>query len=254
DMIDLSKLDVDFGTVSDEQLKTYCRRDVEIIKTVMLQYIDFIESHDLGKFSLTRAAQSFAAYRHRFMDTKINIHTDQDIIDLEQNAYIGARCECFRFGIQEAGPFLSLDINSMYPYVMKMFRYPCRLINYRKNVPLDLAKDILLKFACVADVHLETDVPVYAVKHEQRVSFPVGSFRTFLCTGGLQEAMTRGHLKKIYRMSVYQKDDLFTQYVDFFYNLRSESKQENNPVYVRMLKLFLNSLYGKFAQWQPETI
>jgi len=253
-MIGLPKLDVNFDTVSNEDLKVYCRRDVEIIKTVMLQYINFIESNDLGKFSLTRAAQSFAAYRHRFMETKISIHTDRDIVDLEQAAYIGGRCECFRFGIQEGGPFLSLDINSMYPYVMKMFQYPCRLINYRKDPPLNLVREILMKFACVADVHIETDVPVYAVKHEEKVSFPVGSFRTFLCTGGLQEAMNRGHLKKVYRMSVYKKSDLFTGYVDFFHNLRLESKQENNPVYVKMLKLFLNSLYGKFGQWQPETI
>ena len=119
EMIGLPKLDIDFGQATDAERKIYCRRDVEILKVAMLQYIAFLEEHDLGRFSPTRAAQAFAAYRHRFMDAKINIHSDPEIIALEQKAYIGGRCECFSLGIQKGGPFISLDINSMYPYVMK---------------------------------------------------------------------------------------------------------------------------------------
>lgn len=254
DMVGLPKLDVDFDDVSDDQLKTYCHRDVEIIKVAMVQYLDFIESNDLGKFSLTKSSQSFAAYRHRFMDVKINLHSYPVVIDLESKAYIGARCECFRLGIQDGGPFVSLDINSEYPFVMKAQRYPCRLVNFRIDPPLDLVNEILLKFACVAEVHLDTDTPIYAVRQNNMVVFPVGCFKTFLCTGGLLEAARRGHLKRVYALAIYEKADLFSRYVDFFYNLRMKSKKAKNPAYVKMLKFFLNSLYGKWAQWQPETV
>lgn len=39
----------------------------------------------------------------------------------------------------------------------------------------------------------------------------------------------------------------FVQYVDYFYKERLRAKSEGNKVYDKMAKLFMNSLYGKFA-------
>ncbi|MBA7547091.1 hypothetical protein ES705_39493 [subsurface metagenome] len=254
DMIDLPKLDIDFNNASDEALSVYCRRDVEIIKRVMGDYMAFVESHDLGKFAMTRAAQSLAAYRHRFMNQKIYIHSDEDIIALEEKAYVGGRTECFSLGIQSGGPFITLDVNSMYPYVMRQFQYPYQLVDYKEHVSQDHLDEILRKYSCVGQVKVSTEEPIYAVHHNGKIIFPVGEFETFLCSGGLKEALKRGHILNISKLSVYRHADLFSAYVDYFYGLRRAFQDENNPIYTRVLKLFLNSLYGKFAQWQPETI
>ncbi|NVM22323.1 MAG: hypothetical protein HWN68_11155 [Desulfobacterales bacterium] len=251
-VVGLEKLDVDFETSSREELITYCRRDVEIIKLAMERYYEFIKIYDLGRFSLTRASQAFNAYRHRFMDTKIYIHTNERAVELERKAYMGGRVECFRFGEQGGGPFVSLDINSMFPYIMKNVPLPVRLVDYRKNPPLDIVTDGLKKYLMIAHVSLDTGTPLYAVYRSGKVVFPTGRFKAYVCTPLLTEAMSGGHLVDIHELSAYEPGSLFGSYVDFFYALKTRYKQEANPIYERMAKIFLNSLYGKFAQWKPK--
>ncbi|GAH94157.1 unnamed protein product, partial [marine sediment metagenome] len=82
------------------------------------------------KFSITKASQAFCAYRFRFMDHKIYIHNDVTVQNLERSAYIGGRVECFRLGKIPGKQFVSMDINSMYPFVMKAEKYPYELVSY----------------------------------------------------------------------------------------------------------------------------
>jgi hypothetical protein len=245
----LEKLEANFDSISRDDLSAYCRRDVEIIKRATTLYFEFIKANDLGRFSLTRASQAFNAYRHRFMNTRIYIHTNEKATALERSAYMGGRVECFRFGEQKGGPFLSLDVNSMFPYIMKNVPLPIRLIDYRSNPPLDIVEKGLNKFCMVAHVMLDTKEPLYAVRRHFKVIFPTGRFNAYVCTPLLTEAMKRGHLLKIHHLSAYEQGSLFGEYVDFFYALKQKYKEEGNAILERTAKIFLNSLYGKFAQW-----
>lgn len=252
--VGLPKLDIDFEESTESELSIYCRRDVEIIKKAMEFYYKFIIKHDLGKFSLTRASQAFSSYCYRFMYRKIYIHSDETVQKLERDAYMGGRVECFRLGEIKGSDFVLLDYNSMFPYVMKIMDVPVKLINYRIEPDLRLVNDILKTFCVVAEVDVKTDVPIYALRNDGKTIFPVGDFRCFLCTEGLKEALLRGHVKKVIRLAVYQKDKIFSEYVDFFYGLKRKYKQEKNDIMVKMTKIFLNSLYGKFAQKCPVQI
>lgn len=252
-MVGLEKFDVDFELDSPEELKDYCHRDVEIIKRVMEQYFEFIVENDLGRFSMTKASQAFNAYRHRFMKKRIYVHDSPEVIELERSSYIGGRVECFEIGEIRGGPFLTLDVNSMFPYIMKNTSLPVRLIDYQKDVPLDLLIPYLKKFACIAEVDLETDQPLYAVRSSDKVVFPVGRFRAFLCSPLLQEASRCSHLRAIHRIAIYEQAYIFSEYVDYFYSLRSRYKKEGNMIYESFTKFLLNTLYGKFAQWTPLT-
>ena len=253
-MVNLEKMEVDLDSSSPSEIKNYCHRDVEIIKLAMEMYFDFIQKHELGHFSMTRASQAFSAYRHRFMDHKIYIHEQPEVIELERQAYIGGRCECFELGEIKNGPFLSLDVNSMFPYIMKIVPLPVRLIDYRRDFPLELLQENLKRCCAVAEVSLDTDIPLYAVHLNKKTIFPVGRFRAFLCSALLEEALRRGHLKAIHQIAFYEQGELFTEYVDYFYHLRWLYKNEGNKIFEAIVKLFLNSLYGKFAQWQTKTL
>jgi len=251
DLVGLSKSEVDFTAATDDELSAYCRRDVEILKLAMERYFEFIQSHDLGRFGMTKAAQAFNAFRHRFMSNRIYVHREEPAIDLEEQAYIGGRTECFQLGQVKGGPFVTLDINSMYPYVMKTESFPCRLSAYHDHYDLDRLEKDLCNFDALAEVSIETESPRYAVQGENKVIFPVGRFTAFLCSGGLRLGLACGEIRAVKRIAFYESAPLFKDYVDYFHELRKRYKKEGNRTYEEMVKKFLNSLYGKFGQWRP---
>ncbi len=249
--IDLPKLDIDFGEATLPELKTYCHRDVEILSRAVLEYMRFNKAHDTGNFSLTRASQCFTAFRHRFMESKIYIHRNKAVQQLERAAYFGGRTECFRFGKVPGNDFVSIDVNSMYPFVMKKYRLPTRLVDYYENPGYDRYERCKDSTCQVAKVRVVTDAPWYGVRRNGKLIFPVGEFDCYLSTGGLACAFVNNHLIDIYQMAVYQCQFIFSEYVDYWYDLKVQYKRAGNKSYTRITKIFLNALYGKFGMKKP---
>lgn len=250
-LVGYDKLKVDFDTASDEDLATYCRRDVEILKLAIERYFAFLKEHDLGKFGLTKASQAFNAFRHRFMKTKIFVHSVPDVIELEKDCYMGGRVECFHIGKISREKTVSLDVNSMYPFVMSRYLYPSRFLAYHENYNMKYLPAHLEKFCAVAEVLVDTPEPHFAVRQNGKIIFPVGRFRCYLCTRGLSLALARKYLKGVIAISFYRAEDLFTEYMDFFYDLKSRYDREGNKIYRKLVKYFMNCLYGKFGQFKP---
>lgn len=243
---------VDFEKVSREKLSSYCKRDVEILKRTMEFYFSFILEHDLGKFSYTIPAQAFRAFRHRFMNDRICIHNNFNVKQLERASYMGGRVEAFSWRKQREGPFITLDVNSMYPYVMKKYPYPTQLVAHIRKPSLDRVKDYMINHCVVAETSLSTGDPIYAARFNGKLIFPTGEFITFLTTPGLKLAFEKGHVKEVHQIALYDKAMLFGLYVDFFYALKADYRKQNNGIYATMAKLFLNSFYGKFGQKKVE--
>jgi len=250
-ILGLEKMEVDPKEASEDELIPYCKRDVEIIKRAIEYYISFIQEHDLGKFSFSRAGQAWSAYRHRFMNRKIYVHHDKDVQDLEIRAYAGGRVECFRVGEMPPGEYVHLDINSLYPYIMREVPLPVKLIDYFEGIEPERALGILGKYLAVAEVHVSTPEPLFTLKEGQKVIYPVGDFRCFSTTPVLLQGLSLGYIKHIYRMAVYEGDYIFRDYVDYFYNLRMKYRSESNRIMEAFCKYMLNSLYGKFGQYKP---
>jgi hypothetical protein len=249
----LEKLDFDHDQpFTMEQALVYCHRDVEIMQTAMLAFIKFIEDEELGSFSMTVAGQAFGAYRHRFLKPEtIYIHDDAKAIKTERDAYAGGRTECFHMGKVE-GEVYYVDINSMYPYVMKNKLYPTKLITRWNNCTVKQLRDkIMDSYLICCDVLIHTDIPIFH-KKDKRLIFPVGEYWTSLSTPEIIQALDRGLIKEVKNICIYECDDLFSEYVNYFYNKRLEARELNNEVLSFLYKLFLNVLYGKFGQKKIE--
>jgi len=244
----LPKLDVDFKKSTPSELKTYCKRDVEILVLALKTYLDFLVTHDLGKFSLTKASQAFTAYRTRFMGRKIFIHDNADVQALERAAYMGGRVEAFFIGKARGKEFVSMDINSMYPYVMISEKYPYRLIGYYENPDKEFIRDALNTYAVIAEIEVKTTLAIFAVKHKGKTVFPIGRFSCYVTTKGLIRAFEIGCLIKVKKAAIYRTANLFNSYVNYFHGLRIKYKNESNDIFELLTKYMLNSLYGKFAQ------
>jgi hypothetical protein len=247
-ILGLPKIPVDFKRCSDSRLLDHCRRDVEILDALLLRWFDFIDCHDLGCFSPTRASQSLTAFRHRFMSKKIYIHNNPRAIDIERAAYHGGRTECFHIGSVSGGPFYKLDVNSMYPTMMHAHPVPVRLRGIASSLDVaDLAR-LVNRYALCGLFDVSTDQPAYVVRQGPDTLYPVGNFNTHLCTPEIEYALKYNHIKRGLKVCVYDRAVIFKRYVDYFYKIRQRYKEQGNGLFVQMVKILMNSLYGKFGQ------
>jgi hypothetical protein len=248
ELVGIPKLSVDFDTVSDADLLTYCRRDVEILVRLWVKWFEFLTTHDLGQWYRTLPSQAFGAFRHRFMHHTILIHNHKRALALERQTYHGGRVECLRVGKFTSGPFYKLDVNSMYPYVMRKFTYPTSLVGYEKNVSVAYLYHRLRKYHVVADVTLTTPVAAFPHKVNGHIAYPLGTFRTSLTTEELKLIRETGTIHEVHAVSHYRAAPIFRDYVDYFYPLKASYTADGNATFRAITKGLLNYLYGKFGQ------
>ncbi|GAI81660.1 unnamed protein product, partial [marine sediment metagenome] len=118
---------------------------------------------------------------------------------MERDAYKGGRVECFYLGHLNTEKHYVLDVNSLYPTVMRNNKYPVKYLHIKHNVTLKAFARLLKRKSIVAKVLIETDKPVYGVRRD-RLVFPTGRFWTSLCTPELKYAVKAGHLRKVETM------------------------------------------------------
>lgn len=250
--IGIDKLEMpEFGDNDDDWI-AYCKRDVEVMVKTMKYWIEFLDVNDLGSFGKTLASQAFNTFRHRFMLNDIFIHTNESVTELERRAYHGGRTECFRIGKQPKGEYYNLDVNSMYPSVMRSNEYPTKFIGKLTRVDIPYLKTLLDKFCVIAEVELSTKQPAYAGIINNRLVFPTGTFTTVLTTRELIHAVHHNHVVKCNVAALYEKAIIFDKYVDFFYTKRQEYKSKGQTAFSYLCKLLLNTLYGKLGQRNQE--
>jgi len=245
--IGIPKLVIDFETCSDSYLSTYCKRDVEIELANFKLFIKFLEANSISRLCYTQGSTAMAAYLFGHYHKKIYIHNNKEAIDLERESYRGGRCECFFIGELKNDNYYVLDVNSLYPTVMRQYSYPVKYSKIVTRIGQDSLKTVLGDKAVIAKVLIKTDEPVYAVRRARTI-FPVGRFWVTLTTPELVYALKHNHILKIDRCVIYEKANIFKTYVDRFYNLRREFASAGVAEYEELCKKLLNTLYGKFGQ------
>lgn len=243
----LEKLKIDFDNCTWTELKRYCKRDVEILIAAFRSLTTYLFDQRISRLCYTIGSTAMAAYLLSHYHTKILIHNNREAVNLERASYKGGRTECFYLGELNNGPYYIVDVNSLYPFVMRANLYP---ISYRKILNSPTCRSLrryLKSKAVIAKVLISTDRPVYAVRRE-RTLFPVGIFWETLTTPELLYGFKHGHIKEIATAVVYEQAEIFTGFVDRFYKLRQGFKAQKDDLYDYFTKKLMNSLYGKFGQ------
>lgn len=239
----------DYNTIPVEKALIYCRQDVYIVEIAMEAMFDFVYNEELGTMGKTAASQAFNAFRFRFMEHDIYIHTNEKAIDLERASYYGGRVECWHIGHLKDDDFYYCDVNSMYPYVMRTFSFPVRLINFSRFNDLD---DIINSLAhgegVIAHVKIKTDSPYFPMRYDGKLIFPVGEYATYLATYELEFAIKHNLIIEVMECSYYEMQPIFKTFVDYFYNKRMDAKKAKDSIHTYLFKLIMNCLYGKFGQ------
>lgn len=244
----LPKLNMPSYSSEKEKWFIYCQRDCEILYQLFLWYVNFLRKNNLGSWKYTIASSAFNTYRYRFMLHPIYIPGDDEESKLSRASYHGGRTECFRIGEYNEGLYYKLDVNSMYPAIMRQFGYPTNFDGYYDYPNQQQVHQMLSTHCIIADVQLSVDLPYFVYKKDGRNVYPIGTFRTTLTSNELLLAFDNNWIVKVYSCSVYRKRNIFVEYVDFFYRVKLDAEENEQELLRSFAKLYLNSLYGKFGQ------
>jgi len=238
-IIGLEKIEVagDFINVK------YCRRDTEIVWHFVSSMLERYEGMGL-KIKATLPAMALQLFGKDFTEIIKNPFAE-DIKDFFRLGYYGGRVEVFQFG-EINGLINHYDYNSLYPSVMREFKYP-DLFAWKETVTPDFNNEGIAEITIEYPEHKICCLPV---RTELELLYPYGTLRGAWCYPEIRQAIEDGgRIKQVHRAIEFNiMTRPFVGYVEHCYNKRLEAKAAGSDLDNVFWKLMLNSLYGKFAQ------
>lgn len=253
-----------------------CVRDVDILRAAALTLMRQWAKEDCGTWEPTSAQLAMTSFRHialvdREDRNPIRVVPVRDVeADLfEREFYHGGRVECYFqgqiadtefgcFGGFKKGravtdphvmsPLYLLDVQSHYPAVMRSNQFPFYRAAYWKQPTLDKFDRYAWANRCSARVFLDTPNQVYPVRVGGVLCFARGRFWTSLAGPELQKAIVCGHVVETAECAVYDTDELFTEWVDRWWEMKCAAIAEDDNNRLMFANMILRSLSGKWAQ------
>lgn len=235
--IEHTKIEVNFtkkhkknDKILSEHLKNDCYALYEILNK-------FYERE--GYLSNTIAGHALRKFREEFFNGYF-WNTDEKFDEyFRKNYYKGGRVEVYKcYGKN----LFYYDVNSLYPYVMlekmpvgtpiKTKKYQNGKIGFYK-IQLMENYDSLISILCK-----KTKTGNYYINGKKGEIF-------YLTSIELDELKKDVKVKVLDGYYFDRKEEIFTQYVNYYYEIKKKAKDESERY---ISKLMLNSLYGKFGQ------
>lgn len=239
DEIDYSKFHYDerYNPENWAEIEQYLKSDCVYLYDLIAQF------HEKYGTALTMAGASLKQWEK--ISGQKAPKSNRSYYELLSPYYYGGRVECFKSGIINTN-FEVVDLNSAYPYAM-LYKHP-----------ISTDYEIVDEFPDDPDYANASLVEVDGVSYgafpwrdgQGKLTFPHGERHTYYVTGweyfAARETGTLG-LHTIKSIRVFEQLTDFSDYINYFYNQRKAANEAGDTAEYLFCKLFMNSLYGKFA-------
>ena len=231
------------------EVKKYCERDVETLYQVIMKFSESVFS--MFRVNVlnypTISSLSFAIFRTIYLkDSKLPILTGE-LYNFIRKAYTGGAVDVFK---PYARHVYRYDVNSLYPFIMKGFEMPVGNATYIEGdfSILDKNKVYFVEAEVKTPKNLNNPLLQTRIKNklgEQFTASPLGSWTGVHTSAEIKAAKALGYKFKFLRAVSFDKAKVFSEFVDFFFNLKQNSERGSSNYVIA--KFFLNSLSGRFA-------
>lgn len=245
--LNLHKLPMPDKNASLRDWKEYCFRDVQILANQVISLLDFLTDNELGSFGISAPSIAMNTFKKRFMKHAIYIHDRYSVLRLERSCYYGGLVNNFFIGKQKGIKLYHTDVNSLYPSVM-LNNFPTKLIDSKTDLPVKQLKELSKEFGICALVSMQSKEHTYPTRYNGKLCEVTGRFRTSLCGAELIKALEHNEIMYCHYASWYEMKPIFTHFINYFWSMRQAYKKANDRVREQLVKLLMNSLYGKFGQ------
>lgn len=229
--------DIFYGPLS--VLRDYNELDCKILH----EAITTLENTVLGlggRLEMTIASTAMGLFRRKYLQQKIN--TSADINEISSGAYIASRVEVFEKEPPK-GQTNYWDINSSFPYSMT-FDAPGQLIGTSARMKDDDSIKLVKATVSVSDCDLPP-IP-FRTTEDRRIYFPTGTWSGWFSGIDIELLQSTGHrIERIEKVLSFEPFYDLRNYAEQIYEIRKNSEHGAEK---EMLKILLNSLYGKFAE------
>lgn len=256
-----SKLKIDYnaprpvGHILTPEEIAYIRADIIIVAKA----IKFMLEH--GQTKLTAASNALNDFRSRYnkreynrLFPKLNPINDKDIRMSYKGGWTFLNPKYKNLPIGEGSVY---DVNSMYPWAMKYCLLPYGDPVYfsgeykeNKNFPLyviNFLAEFKLKPGHYPSIQLKNTC---FYSNNEYITHSIAPTVLTLTSVDFELFKENYDYEIIETMGGYMfkaKYGMFDEYIDYWYNEKSNAKKEHNKGIEKISKLMLNSLYGKFG-------
>jgi len=211
--------------------------------------------HDLGgELEITAAKTAMQLYRREYLEEALE-QPRRDILERTYEGYYGGRVSPIVKGHVE-GPVYEYDVASLYPYCMTQISVPdpASLRYDRGNGKYTEAtqRKRIWDTEGMSKITIEApdmDIPVLPTKWEDKLLFPTGEITDWWCHNEIRFALEHGYQITEVHESIWGTETRkpFEGYVNDLFSKRLQYRDEGNDTEF-VVKLMMNSLYGKFGQ------
>ena len=227
----------------------YNRVDCVQLYEVMTRFHHYVENVLCGEVGITAPSTAVKLHRRRYL--KESVPRSIETHEFVRSGYVGGRTEVFH---REASGLSYYDFNSSYPASMIELMPGALIGDFYGTVPGWVLSDE----SAVGFVECDIEVPEMAipplplrgdgVTAPKKLLFPSGRLSGVWEWSELQNAIECGAVIHRLRRSVwYHGIDLFGDFVRDLYRFRDKTRPEYDDGLAQVVKILLNSTYGKFG-------
>jgi hypothetical protein len=259
-LIDLTKtFDVEHKKIEFDVTGHNSKKDRRLLKYLENDCIglyEVLEKFRQQKFienpKLTIASQALDTFKNRFCRNEILQMPFQFEDDIRRNFYVGGRVEMYKCYGENLNYY---DVNSLYPYAMNQ-PMPCGEVKPTRTYKKGYIGFYHVKIKNMPQLYISPLVVKKHVTEEYNKNFYVNGEGQYCISSAMIEYLQSEFNCRIQIESGFyfmEQQNLLSEYVDYFYKMKNDNKGKDATLYY-LSKLFLNSLYGKFAQKRKKDV
>jgi hypothetical protein len=188
------------------------------------------------------------------MARQLLVHDDVERLAVERQGMWTGRCEAWRHGNLNAGPYVEYDMRAAYCHIARDCDVPTVARRVLHNpTPLRLQR-AMEKHAVLAEVEVTTDVPVVSTRLGERTVWPIGTFNTVLWDPELKLVMQHAHHWKCSRAYLYERGPALHDFGAYVLDGMEGQTQVYGLIPRHVLKHWSRCLVGRmglrYRSWQ----
>lgn len=237
------KEDLSLDTHEDSpQWEIYNERDCRALWSVLGRFHTMVEDRLGGEVGITTPATAMKTWRRKYLAHKIP--RGEESHEFIFSTYCGGRTEVFQ---REATALNYYDINSSYPAVMREPMPSGVPIWWNGKPPSSFTRPGSGYVGFVeADVEIDDYIPILPIKRDGKLMFPAGRLRGRWDWAELSRV--RDRVRRFGKSVWFESSPLLASMVEDLYPFRDSSLPHYDEGLAYVVKILLNSLYGKFGQ------